>query len=246
MRLQDQIAIVTGASRGIGRAIALKLAAEGAVVIGVARGEARLKETVREVESAGGKMKASPGDVSETDAAAQMIARVSKEEGRLDILVNNAGITRDNLLLRISPEDWDVVMRTNLKGAYNTCRAALRPMLRQKSGRIINITSVVGIMGTAGQTNYAASKAGLIGFTKSLAKEVASRNITVNAVAPGFIVTELTDVLTEEYREQVLETIPLKRFGEGEDIAEAVAYLASDAARYVTGHVLQVDGGLAM
>jgi len=246
MKLQDQIAIVTGASRGIGRATALRLAAEGAVVIGVARGEASLKETVGEVEAAGGKMKARLCDVSDTDAASEMVEEVSKEEGRLDILVNNAGITRDNLLLRISPEDWDVVVQTNLKGAYNTCRAALRPMLRQKSGRIINITSVVGIVGTAGQTNYAASKAGLIGFTKSLAKEVASRNITVNAVAPGFIVTDLTDVLTEEYRKQVLETIPLKRFGEAEDIAEAVAYFATDAARYVTGHVLQVDGGLAM
>jgi 3-oxoacyl-[acyl-carrier protein] reductase len=246
MRFKDRVAVVTGASRGIGRATALKLAGEGAVILGVARGEAGLRETVAAVEAAGGRMKIYPCDISDTDGVARTVRRMVEEQGRIDILVNNAGITRDNLLLRISPKDWDEVLETNLKGAFNTCKAVLRPMLHQKSGRIINIASVVGIMGTAGQTNYAASKAGLIGFTKSLAKEIASRNITVNAVAPGFIVTDLTDVLSEDYRKQVMEAIPLKRFGEPEDIAEAVAYLASDAARYVTGHVLQVDGGLAM
>jgi len=246
MRFQGRVAVVTGASRGIGRATAVKLAGEGALILGVARGEAGLRETVEAVQAAGGRMKIHPCDISDTESVAKTVQRMVEEEGRIDILVNNAGITRDNLILRMSPKDWDEVMETNLKGAFNTCKAVLRPMLHQKYGRIINISSVVGIFGTAGQTNYAASKAGLIGFTKSLAKEIASRNITVNAVAPGFIVTDLTDVLSGDYKQRVMESIPLKRFGEPEDVAEAVAYLASDAARYVTGHVLQVDGGLAM
>ena len=175
-----------------------------------------------------------------------MIDQIAREEERIDILVNNAGATRDNLLARMSPEDWDLVIRTNLKGTFNTCKAILRPMLRQKYGRIINISSVNGIMGAAGQTNYAASKAGIIGFTKSLAKEVASRKITVNAVAPGFVLTAMTGDLSDKIKEEAMSAIPLRRFGEPEDIAEAVAFLASDAASYITGHVLQVDGGIAM
>ena len=191
-------------------------------------------------------LKAFKCDITDTEAVAAVIDQIAREEERIDILVNNAGATRDNLLARMSPEDWDLVIRTNLKGTFNTCKAILRPMLRQKYGRIINISSVNGIMGAAGQTNYAASKAGIIGFTKSLAKEVASRKITVNAVAPGFVLTAMTGDLSDKIKEEAMSAIPLRRFGEPEDIAEAVAFLASDAASYITGHVLQVDGGIAM
>ncbi|MBI2193986.1 MAG: 3-oxoacyl-[acyl-carrier-protein] reductase [Planctomycetes bacterium] len=246
MSLRDQVAIVTGASRGIGRAIAVRLAREGVRIAGLARTRETLEETARQVESAGGKMTLYPCDIAETGPVATAIEEIARTWSRVDLLVNNAGITRDNLLLRMKPEDWDLVIQTNLKGAFNTCRAVLRPMLKQKYGRIINITSVVGVVGWPGQTNYAASKAGLIGFTKSLAKEVASRNITVNAVAPGFIVTDMTSNLSEEIRSEALKTIPLQRFGQAEEIAEAVVFLASDSSSYITGQVLQVDGGLAM
>ena len=246
MSLQEKVAVVTGASRGIGRSIAVHLAGGGAVVAGLARSEDALKETAALVEEAGSRMLVCPCDISETESAAETLERIAKDEGRIDILVNNAGVTRDNLLMRMKPEEWDEVIRVNLKGVFNTSRSVLRPMLRQKGGRIINVTSVIGIMGGPGQTNYAASKAGIIGFTKSLAKEVASRNITVNAVAPGFVVTDMTADLSEELKNEAKERIPLQRFGVPEDIAEAVAFLADDAAAYITGHVLQVDGGLAM
>ena len=246
MDLQNRKAVITGASRGIGRAVSIRLAEAGAEVCGLARSEDALKETAELVAAQGGKMKAFKCDITDTEAVAAVIDQIAREEERIDILVNNAGATRDNLLARMSPEDWDLVIRTNLKGTFNTCKAILRPMLRQKYGRIINISSVNGIMGAAGQTNYAASKAGIIGFTKSLAKEVASRKITVNAVAPGFVLTAMTGDLSDKIKEEAMSAIPLRRFGEPEDIAEAVAFLASDAASYITGHVLQVDGGIAM
>lgn len=246
MNLKGRVAVVTGASRGIGRAIAVRLARDGAAIAGLARNASTLEESLKLVQAAGGIMKVHPCDIAQAESVAAVIEAIFKEAGHIDVLVNNAGITRDNLLVRMKSEEWDEVIQTNLRGAFNTCRAVLRPMLKQKSGRIVNITSIVGIRGGPGQTNYAASKAGLIGFTKSLAKEVASRNITVNAVAPGFIVTDMTQTLSEEVKREAMDAIPLQRFGQPEDVAEAVAYLASDAASYITGHVLQVDGGLAI
>ncbi len=243
-----RVALVTGGGRGIGRAIALRLAQDGIAVAINYRGSAEAAaETVREITEAGGRAIALVGDVAVADEAAKLVADTVAGLGRLDILVNNAGITRDNLAMRMSEDDWDAVLTTNLKGAFLCAKASLRPLLKaRESGRIISISSVVGLMGNAGQANYSAAKAGLIGLTKSLAKEVASRGITVNAVAPGFITTDMTAGLGSDLQELALKAIPLGRFGDPADIAETVAFLASPAARYITGQVISVDGGMAM
>lgn len=245
--LTDKIAVVTGASRGIGREIAVTLAAKGAVVIVNYNGSAaRAEAVVKEIEEAGGRAEAVQCNVSEFDKAAELMSYVVKKYGRVDILVNNAGITRDNLLMKMSEEDFDAVIATNLKGAFNCIKHISRQMLKQKSGRIINISSVSGVMGNAGQANYCASKAGIIGITKSVARELASRGITSNAVAPGFIDTEMTEVLSDSVKAAATEQIPMKHFGSTKDIANTVAFLASDEAGYITGQVICVDGGMAM
>lgn len=245
--LKDKTAIVTGASRGIGRAIALELAKRGAYVIVNYNGSKEAaEETVRAIEAAGGRAEAYQCDVSDCEACEKLICYAMDQRGRIDILVNNAGITRDNLLMRISEEDFDAVLNTNLKGAFHTMRLVSWHMLKQRSGRIINMASVVGVAGNAGQVNYAASKAGIIGMTKSAAKELASRSITVNAVAPGFIETDMTEKLSDKVKEQAVGQIPLGRFGSAEDVAKAVAFLASDDAGYITGQVIHVDGGMVM
>src|SRR5215210_1324577 len=243
-----RVALVTGGGRGIGRAIALHLARDGvAVAVNYRGSEAAAAEVVRQIEADGGRAVALAADVAVAGEATRLVNDAVARLGRLDILVNNAGITRDNLAMRLSEEDWDAVLDTNLKGAFFCAKAALRPLLKaREAGRIVNISSVAGLVGNAGQANYAAAKAGLLGLTKSLAREVASRGITVNAVAPGFVTTEMTDALPEELREAAVKMIPLGRFGAPEDIAEAVAFLASPAARYITGQVLSVDGGMAM
>lgn len=247
MKLENKVALVTGAARGIGKAIAKALAAEGAVVIVNYNGSAqRAAETVKEIEEAGGKALAIRCNVADFTACKDMIDGIIKEQGRLDILVNNAGITRDGLLMKMSEEDFDSVMDTNLKGAFNCIRHAARQMIKQKSGRIISISSVSGVLGNAGQANYSASKAGIIGLTKATAREVASRGITVNAIAPGFITTDMTEVLSEAVKTSVTETIPMKKFGKPEDIAQTALFLASEKAAYITGQVICVDGGMAM
>lgn len=245
--LTGKIAIVTGASRGIGREIAVMLAAKGATVIVNYNGSAaKAEEVVKEIEVAGGKAEAVQCNVSDYEKAEELLSYVIKQYGRVDILVNNAGITRDNLLMKMSEADFDAVLNTNLKGAFNCIRHVARQMLKQKGGRIINMSSVSGVLGNAGQANYCASKAGLIGLTKSVARELASRGITVNTVAPGFIDTEMTQVLPEAVKAAAVEQIPMKHFGSTKDIANVVAFLASEEAGYITGQVISVDGGMAM
>ena len=245
--LKGKIAVVTGASRGIGRAVALKLASEGAkVIINYNGSEAMALEVKETIEKNGGNADVVQCDVSDYKACEAFLTEVIKENGRIDILVNNAGITRDGLLMKMSEEDFDKVLSTNLKGAFNTIRFASRQMLKQRSGRIINMASVVGVTGNAGQANYAASKAGIIGLTKATARELASRGITVNAIAPGFIETGMTKDLPEKVKEASVSQIPLGKFGQPEDVAAAAAFLASEEARYITGQVLGVDGGMVM
>ncbi|MHB1323063.1 MAG: 3-oxoacyl-[acyl-carrier-protein] reductase [Coriobacteriia bacterium] len=244
-RLQGRGALVTGASRGIGAAIALRLAAEGAAVAVNYAGRAdAAAEIVRRIESAGGHAIALQADVSDAEAATALVADATAHLGSLDVLVNNAGITRDGLLVRMSDDDWDAVIDTNLTGAFYTTRAAARVMMKARAGSIVNIASVVGLTGNAGQANYAAAKAGLIGLTKTVARELASRNVRANAIAPGFITTEMTDTLPEAVRDGARGLIAMGRFGSTEDIAAAVAFLASDDASYITGQVIAVDGGM--
>lgn len=247
-KLKDQVAVVTGASRGIGKAVAFRLAEEGAHVALVSRRPEGLEKVLAELRERFPERRffQGPCDVSSSKDVAALIDRIVAEMGRLDILVNNAGITRDNLLLRMSEEEWDDVMATNLKGLFNVTKAAARQMLRVRSGRIINITSIVGLIGNAGQANYAASKGGVIAFTFSLARELSSRGITVNAVAPGFIETDMTSAMTEEARKTFAQKIPLGRFGKPEDVAEIVVFLSGPQASYITGEVVRVDGGLAI
>lgn len=245
-QLENKIAIVTGAGRGIGRAIALKFAAEGADVVCVSRTLENSEKVAGEIRQAGRKAWAHALDVAEPKAVAETAEKILAEIPRVDILVNNAGVTRDGLLMRMSDEDWDTVLNTNLRGAFAFCKALFRAFAKQRSGRIINIASVIGLIGNAGQANYAASKAGLIGFTKSVARELASRGVTANVVAPGFIETDMTAVLNDEIKAEVLKKIPMNSFGHAEDIADAALFLASPAARYITGQVLTVDGGMVM
>jgi 3-oxoacyl-[acyl-carrier protein] reductase len=245
--LQDQVAIVTGAGRGIGESVARYFVDAGAKVAVVSRSEANSSKVASALEAIRpGSARAYAVDVADFDAVQKVGEQIITDFGRADILVNNAGITRDNLLMRMSSEEWDAVLDTNLKGAFNFVRSILRTMIKQRSGRIINISSVSGLMGLAGQTNYAASKAGMIGLTKALAKEVASRGITVNVVAPGFIETDMTAVLNEEIRKGALSQIPLFRFGQPEEIAATVGFLSGSSASYITGQVIAVDGGMSM
>ncbi|TAK20083.1 MAG: 3-oxoacyl-[acyl-carrier-protein] reductase [Chloroflexota bacterium] len=245
--LQDRIALVTGGARGIGRAISLRLARDGAtVVINYQKNETAAAEVVAAIADHGGSAVAVQSDVSDSAAADGLVRQTVERFGRIDILVNNAGIIRDGLLVRMSDDDWDAVLNTNLRGAFACLRAALRPMARQRYGRIVNITSVSGIMGNPGQANYSAAKAGLIGLTKTAAREIAGRNVTVNAVAPGFITTELTSGLPDKVKESILGQVPIGRFGLPEEVADAVAFLVGEGSGYITGHVLTVDGGLSM
>ncbi len=243
---EKRVALVTGGSRGIGAAIVKRLAKNGLHVVALARSMDKLVAIVGEVEAAGGTAEAVTCDIGDGKALAAVVEAIAEKHGRLDVLVNNAGITKDGLILRMEDEDFDTVINTNLKSAFVAIRAGARTIMRSKSGRIINISSVAGVMGNAGQTNYAASKAGLIGLTKSVARELAGKGVTANAVAPGFITTDMTDVLHDKIKEGVKQLIPLKRFGEANEIAAAVAFLASEEAGYITGQVLLVDGGMVM
>lgn len=245
--LIDKIALVTGGGRGIGRAICLELAARGAtVIVNYNRSAAAAAEVVAQIESAGGSGRPMQTDVSNAEQVAAMFKAITADYGKIDILVNNAGMTRDNVIMMMKPDDFDIVIETNLRSCWLCCKTAARSMMRKRSGSIINITSVVGIAGNGGQTNYAASKAGVIGLTKSLAKEVAVRGIRVNAVAPGFVETDMTADLADDLRKKAVEAIPLGRMGAPQDIAKAVAFLASDEAAYITGQTLVVDGGMVM
>lgn len=245
-RFNGRVSIVTGASQGIGEEIARQLAREGSAVMLVDVQEEKLSSVRKEIVDSGGQALSFIADVSLLSEAQRVCDEVVAQFGRIDHLVNNAGITRDSLLLRLKEEDWDAVLAVNLKGVFNFCKAAIRTMINQRSGRIVNISSVVGLMGNAGQTNYAASKAGVIGFTKALAREVANRGITVNCVAPGYIMTAMTEKLPEEVKKAFLELIPMKRFGSPEDVAAAVLFLLSDEASYITGQVINVNGGMYM
>ncbi|MBP5199778.1 MAG: 3-oxoacyl-[acyl-carrier-protein] reductase [Schwartzia sp.] len=247
MLLDGKCALVTGASRGIGRAVALKLASEGAkVALNFAGNESAAEAVRQEIEAAGGEAILVKADVANEAAVQDMVQKTADAFGRIDILVNNAGITRDGLLARMKEEDWDAVLSTNLKGVFLTTKAAAKLMMKQRAGRIVNMASVVGVTGNAGQANYSAAKAGVIGFTKTIAKELASRGITANAVAPGFIDTDMTSGLPDKAKEAALSGIPLGRMGTPEDIAAAVLFLVSDQASYITGQVLNVDGGMVM
>ena len=244
--LSDKVSIVTGASRGIGRAIALALASQGAKVVASARNAEALAELIAKIKSQGGDALAVVGDVAVEDDANNLVKKAVEAYGQVDVFINNAGITRDGLLLRMKNADWDAVLDTNLKGAFLCTRAVAKVMSKQRSGRIINISSVVGEMGNAGQANYCASKAGLLGLTKSVARELARRNVTVNAITPGFITTEMTEDMTEKAQETMTEQIPLGRPGSAEDVANAVIFLASEQSAYITGQVLGVNGGMYM
>ncbi|MGC4375605.1 3-oxoacyl-[acyl-carrier-protein] reductase [Fictibacillus sp. Mic-4] len=245
--LNGKTALVTGASRGIGRSIALHLAKAGAkIAVNYSGSEAKANEVVDEIRAHGGEAIAIQADVSNSESVNSMIKQVIDEFGSLDILVNNAGITRDNLLMRMKEEEWDAVINTNLKGVFLCTKAVSRQMMKQRSGRIINIASIVGVAGNPGQANYVAAKAGVIGLTKTAAKELASRNITVNSIAPGFIETDMTHVLEETVKSEMLKTIPLARFGQPDDIAALVVFLASDNSGYITGQTIHVDGGMVM
>lgn len=245
--LTGKVAVVTGAGRGIGKAIALKLAEEGAsLVINYRSSENEAKELALEIVGKGGIAETVQGDVSYLEDAEKVMKFATEKFGRLDILVNNAGITKDTLLLRMKEEDFDKVLQVNLKGVFNCTKHASSIMLKQKSGRIINISSVIGLIGNAGQANYAAAKAGIIGFTKSIAKEIGARGITVNAIAPGFIATDMTEILSDKVKEKLLESVPLRKLGSPEDVANLAAFLASEDASYITGQVINVDGGMVM
>ncbi len=247
MCLTGKTAVVTGGSRGIGRAICIELAKQGAnVVVNYSGSEAKAAEVVREIEALGTKAVAIQANVADSAAVESLMKKALEMFGTIDILVNNAGITRDNLLMRMKEQEWDDVMDTNLKGVFLCTKAVTRQMMKQRAGRIINISSIVGVAGNPGQANYVAAKAGVIGLTKTTAQELASRNILVNAIAPGFITTEMTDALPEEIKETMLKQIPLAKLGQPEDIAKAVVFLASDSANYITGQTLHIDGGLVM
>lgn len=246
-KLDGKVALVTGASRGIGRAIAVALAKEGAsVAVNYAGNSEKAGQVVSEIKDMGSEAVAIQGDVTDADSVTAMVKNVTEQFGKIDILVNNAGITRDNLLIRMKEEDWDSVINTNLKGVFLCTKAVSRPMMKQRQGRVINISSVVGVSGNAGQANYTAAKAGVIGLTKTSAKELAARGITVNAIAPGFIETDMTNELNEEVGEQMRKQIPLGRFGSPEDVAKTVVFLASEDSGYITGQTIQVDGGMVM
>ncbi len=244
--LEGKVAIVTGGSRGIGRAVAVALAREGATVAVCSRNIEASKETADQISSEGGRAKAYQLDVTDSESVSRLVSDVLGDSGRIDILVNNAGVTSDNLLVRMKEEEWDKVVNTNLKGTFNCTKAVARTMLKQRGGKIVNIASVVGVIGNAGQANYCAAKAGIIGFTKSIARELASRNITVNCVAPGLILSAMTDSLPDTTKEELLRLIPLGRMGKPEDVAEVVKFLASPASDYITGEVIRSDGGMAM
>ncbi|MEW6086906.1 MAG: 3-oxoacyl-[acyl-carrier-protein] reductase [bacterium] len=246
MGLKDRVSIVTGGGQGIGKAISLGLAKNGAKVVVVDISQENADNMLKEIEGLGGSASAYKMDVSNFTEVSDVTNKILDKYGKIDILVNNAGITRDGLLLKMKEEDWDRVLNINLKGVFNCTKAVIRPMLKERWGRIVNIASIVGLIGNAGQANYSASKAGIIGFTKTVAREVASRNITVNAIAPGFIATEMTKVLPDNVKENLMKQIPLGRLGQVEDVAQAILFLVSEKAGYITGEVIRVDGGMAM